>query len=74
MNITIHEHFRLRPGMRVKLIEGPAKILRVTAAAAVCRLEIPKVREFKSRFGVPVRIALSGATVRISPNAEVKVL
>lgn len=74
MNVTIHEHFRLRPGMRIKLLEGPAKVVRVTACAAVCRLERPLLRDFKTAFGVPVHIEKPGALVRISANSEVEVL
>lgn len=68
------ERFRLRAGMRVQLQEGPAKVLRVTPASAVCQLETKLVKDFKTVLGVPVHIEASGRLVRISPNSEVEVL
>lgn len=74
MKATVHERFRLRPGMRIRLTEGPARVLRVTASAAVCRLEAPKVREFETVAGGHVQFEARGDLVRISPNSEVEVL
>lgn len=74
MKTTVYEHFRLRPGMRIKLREGPAVVERVTACAAVCRLEAPRVREFTTISGCPVRIEARGELIRISHNSEVEVL
>jgi hypothetical protein len=75
MTATIHERFRLKPGMRIDLgREGTARVLRVSACAAVCQLERETVRDFTTSFGVPVHFAGRGQLIRISPNAEVPIL
>lgn len=74
MKAIVHEKFRLRAGMRILLAEGPAVVERVNGCAAVCRLEGPRVRQFTTISGCPVRIEARGKLVRISPNSEVQVL
>jgi hypothetical protein len=75
MKTTTHERFRLKPGMRVQLLDGPAVVKSVSACAAVCEVTTAFTRDFKSPFGVPVHIAgTRKQTVRISPNSEVQIL
>lgn len=72
--IATASEFRLRPGMRIRLQEGTARVLQVNESSALCELENKQVRTFTTFMGVPVTITAHGKRVRISPNSEVEVL
>lgn len=73
MKTIVHAHYRMRRGMRVRLAEGIARVVRVNECAAVCEVQRP-AREFTTASGERVRIRERAALVRISPNSEVEVL
>lgn len=65
----------LREGMRVRLVDGCADVLRVTECSATVRYVEGQVREFvRPLSGETVRFASAGRTVTISPHSECEVV
>lgn len=70
-SVTTHEHYLLRPGMRIQLGEGVAVVVRVNACAAICRVSSKVRHDFVTLGGKRVTFtAKQERLVRISPNAE----
>lgn len=71
--ITEHEHFRLRVGDVIGVLEGNATVIRVNASAATCVIGIKKTRTIENRFDESKTRTFETVvenTFRISPNSE----
>jgi hypothetical protein len=71
--VNSFNHFRLRPGDRVRFAGQTCQVLRVNDCSALVAVPRPP-RQFSTRFGVQVRIQPKPALVRISPNSEIPIL